>query len=119
MVFGPFPCDPPVVVVRVMPEDFSNSGRSLPYAAENPPEMMTLTWAEDVVGKARTATAATAMMNARQLLHMAFDSRLKTRLAPILCEGRESRSVNRGSSNGHGANHVRMNGALVRECSGC
>src|SRR5215831_6812686 len=74
IVFGPFPGDPPVVVVTVTPEDFSNSGRSFPYAAENPPEIMTFTWPEDEAGTARMATATTtAATTERQLLHMAFD----------------------------------------------
>ncbi len=49
--------------------------------------MMTFTWANDAAGKATMATAATmVVMDARQLLHMAFDSSVETRLAPILCD---------------------------------
>ena len=52
--------------VTVMPEDRSNSGSSFPYAAEKPPEMMTLTCANDAVGHVIIASPTTVLTAARR-----------------------------------------------------
>src|SRR5436190_16740631 len=66
IVFGPLPCEAPVAVVTLMPDDFSNSGSSLPNAAEKPPEMITLTCAYDAAGQATIASAVARLMAKRR-----------------------------------------------------
>ena len=58
MVLGPLPCEAPLAVVTVIPEIFSNMGPSSSKAAEKPPDVITLTCANDAAGQARSASNA-------------------------------------------------------------
>ncbi len=46
----------------MIPELFSNSGSSFVNAAEKPPEMITLTCANEAVGQATIASARTVLL---------------------------------------------------------
>lgn len=58
MVSGPFPWEAPDRVMTVMPVERSNSGRTSCKAVENPPEMITLSWACAGLGDARSVATA-------------------------------------------------------------